>query len=83
MIVSHSAEIRRWSRAMLISVGLDPTCLCDIDSSEAGWQDRLSTDALVISDIISARDIPRSITPRVFRLIADSSLEELKHICSV
>jgi hypothetical protein len=82
-IVSRSAEIRQWSRAMLIAVGLDPECLCEVDAAGTRWQDRLTLSALVITDAVCARELPAGCQARVFRVIADSSISELKQFCSL
>ena len=82
-IVSRSAEIRLWARAMLIAVGMDPDALSEIDATSAGWQHRLTRNALVVADVIVARDLPPDSKARVFRVIADSSLAELKQFCGV
>jgi DNA-binding transcriptional regulator YhcF (GntR family) len=81
-IVSRSAEIRLWSRAMLIAVGLDPDSLSEIDASVDGWRERLARNALAVADVIVARELPPACQARVFRVIADSSLAELKQFCS-
>jgi hypothetical protein len=80
-IVSRSAEIRQWARAMLIAVGIDAECLQEVDAGSAGWQDRLSLTALVVTDILAARQLPAERPARVFRVIADSSIAELKQFC--
>jgi DNA-binding transcriptional regulator YhcF (GntR family) len=80
-IVSRSAEIRYWSRAMLIAVGLDPECLCEVDPGAAGWHDRLALSALVITDVVAARELPAGCPAKVFRVIADSAIAELKQFC--
>ncbi len=80
-IVSRSAEIRHWARAMLIAVGLDPECLHEVDATSEGWQDRLSLTALAVTDILCARDLPDGCPSRVFRVIGDSSIAELKQFC--
>jgi DNA-binding transcriptional regulator YhcF (GntR family) len=80
-IVSRSAEIRQWSRAMLVAVGLDPECLCEVDAAHKGWQDRLTLSALVITDVVIARELPAGCRASVFRVIADSSIAELKQLC--
>jgi DNA-binding transcriptional regulator YhcF (GntR family) len=80
-IVSRSAEIRLWSRAMLIAVGLDPDSLSEVDAGADGWQDRLSRNALVVADVVAARELPPDCQARVFRVIADSSVAELKQFC--
>jgi len=80
-IVSRSAEIQYWARAMLISVGLDPDCLHEVDVSMPGWQDRLGLSALVVTDVLAARELPAGCRAKVFRVIADSSIAELKQFC--
>ena len=82
-IVSRSVEIRLWSRAMLIAVGFDPDALSEIDALSAGWQGRVARNALVVADVIVARELPPDSEPRVFRVIADSSLAELKQFCGL
>jgi DNA-binding transcriptional regulator YhcF (GntR family) len=82
-IVSRSAEIRLWSRAMLIAVGLEPDALSEVDTADAGWRDRLSRNALVVADVIAARELPPGCAARVFRIIADSSIAELKQFCGL
>jgi hypothetical protein len=32
-IVSRSAEIRYWARTMLLAVGIDPQCVCEVDAA--------------------------------------------------
>jgi DNA-binding transcriptional regulator YhcF (GntR family) len=80
-IVSRSAEIRLWARAMLIAVGLDPDVLSEIDASGVGWRDRLARNALIVADVIVARELPPGSQPRVFRVISDASIAELKEFC--
>jgi DNA-binding transcriptional regulator YhcF (GntR family) len=82
-IVSRSAEIRLWSRAMLIAVGLDPDSLSEVDAAADGWRDRLARNALVVADVIVARELPPGCERRVFRVIADSSLAELRQFCGL
>jgi len=81
-IVSRSAEIRFWSRAMLIAVGLDPDSLSEVDATIQGWQNRLCRGTLVVADIVAAREVPAGAEARVFRVIADTSIAELKQYCS-
>jgi hypothetical protein len=66
---------------MLIAVGLDPDSLSEIDATRQGWQERLARNALVVADVIAARELPAGSQPRVFRVIADSSIAELKQFC--
>jgi hypothetical protein len=68
---------------MLIAVGLDPDALSEIDATRAGWQGRVAPNALVVADAIAARELPAGCQSRVFRVIADSSIAELKQFCRV
>jgi hypothetical protein len=81
-IVSRSAEIRLWSRAMLIAVGLHPDSLSEIDASSPNWQDRVAQGAVIVADIVAARELPTGYQARVFRVVADASIAELKQFCS-
>ncbi len=82
-IVSRSTEIRLWSRAMLIAVGLEPDSLSEIDATADGWPDRLGHGTLAVADIVTARELPTGYPARVFRVIADSSIAELKQYCGM
>ena len=77
-IASSSAEIRYWARAMLIAAGLHADSLHEVDSGEAGWQDRLKLSHVVITDVVTAALLPSACPARVFRVIADSSLAQLR-----
>jgi DNA-binding transcriptional regulator YhcF (GntR family) len=82
-IVSRSAEIRLWSRAMLVSVGLEPDAISEIDAGVDGWRDRLARDTVIVADVVVARELPPGREPRVVRVIADSAIAELKQFCGV
>jgi len=79
-IVSRSAEFRFWARAMLIAVGLDAECLCEVDANNPDWQERARAGALVVGDVVAAGAAPAGCEVRVFRVIADSSLAELRQM---
>jgi DNA-binding transcriptional regulator YhcF (GntR family) len=80
-IVSRSVEIRQAARAMLIAVGLDPGALHEIDADESGWLDRIGRGAFVVTDVVVARELPAGCMAKVFRVIADSSIDELRQLC--
>jgi hypothetical protein len=80
-IVSESREIRFGAHAMLLAVGLAPESLHEVDAGVDGWRGRLGTGALVVTDAAAARQLPAGCLAKVFRVIADSSIEELKQLC--
>ncbi len=77
-IASRSRTILTWGRAMLVAVGLNPDALIEVDSAAAQWQERLAHCGLVITDLVTARQLPSGIPTKIFRVIADESLTELR-----
>jgi DNA-binding transcriptional regulator YhcF (GntR family) len=79
-IVSRSREILESARAILIAVGVQPDAVQQVDVNEAGWNGRLRLSRLIVTDIVTAAHLPAGCPIRVFRVIADSSIAELKHL---
>ena len=79
-VVSRWPELLRWSRTILVAAGLDPTALNFRDAREAGWQKGLAASTMLITDALTAQQLPRADGKdvRVFRVIADNSLAELR-----
>ena len=81
-VVSRWPEFLRWARTMLVAAGIDPTSLSFRDARRAGWQRGLRSSAFVITDALTATQLPEGCDVRIFRLISDSSLDELKQLVS-
>jgi DNA-binding transcriptional regulator YhcF (GntR family) len=79
-VVSHWPEFLRWARTMLVAAGIDPAALSFRDARLDGWQRGLRSSAFVITDALTATQLPEGCDARVFRLIADSSLDELRNL---
>jgi len=79
-VVSSWPEFLRWARTMLVAAGIDPTALSSRDARERGWKRGLRSSAFVITDALTATQLPEGCDARVFRLIADSSLKELSDL---
>lgn len=80
-IVSGSVQVRRAAHTMLLAVGLAPESLCEIDAASEGWKDRLTAGSFVVTDVATASELPSFCLLNVFRLIADSSIAELRQCC--
>ena len=80
VVVSHWPEFLRWARTMLVAAGIDPAALSFRDARERGWQRGLRSCAFVITDALTATQIPAGCDVRDFRIIADSSLAELRDL---
>jgi DNA-binding transcriptional regulator YhcF (GntR family) len=78
MVVSHWTEFLRSARTVLIAAGLDPDTLSFRDAREPGWKKGLRSAALVITDSVTARRLPPLNDLRLFRVISDSSIAELR-----
>jgi DNA-binding transcriptional regulator YhcF (GntR family) len=79
-VVSHWPEFLRRARTMLVAAGIDPNSLSSRDARERGWQRGLRSSAFIITDALTATQITDGRDVRVFRLISDSSLTELRSL---
>jgi DNA-binding transcriptional regulator YhcF (GntR family) len=77
-VVSRWPEFLRWAHTILVAAGLDSDSLSFRDARRRGWDKGLSSSALVITDSLVARQLPASANVRVFRIISDTSLDELR-----
>ena len=64
---------------MLVAVGIDPDSLSIHDARRRGWEKGLKKSAFVITDSLMAPQIPAECLVRVFPVIADSSLTEIRN----
>lgn len=77
-VVSHWDELFKWAKTILVAAGVDADTICFRDAKRRDWQKGLAASWLVITDALTAEKIPASCTHRVFHIIADSSLDELR-----
>jgi len=77
-VVSRWPDFLEWSRVVLLAAGLDADALDFRDAREAGWRRGLRASDLVITEALTARELPAGCRARVYRVVADSSLEELR-----
>jgi DNA-binding transcriptional regulator YhcF (GntR family) len=77
-IVSRWGEFLRWARTLLVAAGLDADALSFRDARERGWEKGLRSAAFVITDSLMAPRIPAGCEIKVFRVIAERSLHELR-----
>ena len=77
-VASRWPEFLKWAHTMLVAAGLDPDALSFRDARERGWQKGLASSALVITDALTATHLPVGCAARIFRIISDDSLAELR-----
>jgi DNA-binding transcriptional regulator YhcF (GntR family) len=77
-IVSRWPEFLRWARTLLVAAGLDPDALSFRDARERNWEKGLRSATFVITDSLMAPRIPAGCPVKVFRVLAESSLKEIR-----
>jgi GntR family transcriptional regulator len=77
-IVSRWPEFLKWAHAVLVAAGVNTAALVPCDARERGWARSLCKGMIVIADSLIARSVPPGSRLHVFRLIADTSLDELR-----
>ena len=78
-VVSRWPDFLKWARTILVAAALDSDAMSFRDARERGWQKGLTSSSLVITDALTASRLPAGCRTRVFRIIADSSLDELRN----
>ena len=76
-VVSRWTDFLKWTHTILVAAALDPDAMSFRDARERGWQKGLTSSAMVITDALTAARLPSGCRTRVFRIIADSSIQEL------
>lgn len=77
-IVSRWPEFLRWARTMLVAAGLDADALSFRDARERNWEKGLRSATFVITDSLMAPRIPAGCEVKLFRILAESSLKEIR-----
>lgn len=78
-VVSHWPTFLNYGRSMLAAVKVDQDALDFRDARKKGWQKGLRTSSFVITDAATAKEIPPGIRIRIFQIISDASLAELRN----
>jgi GntR family transcriptional regulator len=82
-VASSSPEILRRIRTILAAAGLDPDGLAFRDARETGWRRGLNACQFVITDVVTARRLPVKCTARVFRVVSDASIGDLRQFLAL
>lgn len=77
-IVSRWPEFLKWGRTILVAAGLEADALSFRDARERNWEKGLRSAAFVITDSLMAPRIPAGVEVKVFRVLAESSLKEIR-----
>ena len=77
-IVSRWPEFLKAARTMLVAAGLDADALSFRDARERGWEKGLRSATFVITDSLMEPRIPAGCGVKVFRVLAESSLNDIR-----
>jgi len=77
-VASHWAKFLTWAKTYLLAARIEPDALVVRDAGKPEWKKGLSKVSLIICDSATATEFPDDERVRVFRLIADASLDELR-----
>jgi GntR family transcriptional regulator len=79
IVVSRWPAFLQYAHAVLGAVKVDPDSLSLRDAREPRWQKGLRAGSFVITDTATAEQIPPGIRTRIFKVVADSSLAEIRN----
>jgi hypothetical protein len=77
-IVSRWSEFLKWARTLLVAAGLDADALSFRDARERSWEKGLRSAAFVITDSLMAPRIPGGCQLKVYRVLSEASLREIR-----
>jgi len=77
-VVSGWEKFLAWSKTFLVAAQIENDAIISRLTAEKDWKKGLQNASLIICDALTAKEFPNDKRVRLFRLIADSSLEELK-----
>ena len=76
--VSGWEKFLELAKMFLLAARIEPETLILRSTNEPDWKNGLQTVSLIICDSMTAKEFPDDKRVRIFRLIADSSLDELR-----
>ena len=79
-IVSRSESVLKWASLLIPALGLAGSDLIQRNPEQSKWRRGLGACDLIAADILAARELPKSISPIVLRLIPESFFQELARL---
>jgi DNA-binding transcriptional regulator YhcF (GntR family) len=76
-VISCWPDFLRWARAILLARGMEAGQLSFRDAREKHWQKGLRS-CVALTDVVTAAQLPAGSRPLLLKVIAESSLQELR-----
>lgn len=80
-IVSGWERFLEMAKTMLVAAGIEPDTLLIRSTENFEWRKGLSAATMIICDYLTAKNFPKDARVRLFRIISDESLSDLKRLC--
>ncbi len=77
-VISHWPNFLQWARMMLAACRLPSELLSYRDARDKGWQAGLGRQSFVVTDLVTAPQIPPQCPTLVFRILSEESLLSLQ-----
>lgn len=81
-IVSGWEMFLRWAKTFLIAVGIEAESIITRNAHEKNFQKGLDSCVFLITDSATAQLLPKNPEMRIFQLVSDNSIAELKSLIS-
>lgn len=79
-VVSGWKKFLVWSKTILVAAQIENDAIISRHTAEKDWKKGLQNASIIICDALTAKEFPDDKRVRLFRLIADLSLQELNEI---
>lgn len=79
-VVSQWEKFLKFAKTFLLAAQIEADSLILRSTKSRNWKDGLTSASMIICDSLTAKKLPKISCVRVFRLISDESLDELKHL---
>ncbi|MEO8072353.1 MAG: GntR family transcriptional regulator [Acidobacteriota bacterium] len=79
-VVSGWEQFLHWSKTILVAANIENDLIILRSTADKQWKKGLQKVSMIICDFLTAKEFKNDNRIRVFRLVADSSLDKLKNL---
>ena len=79
-VVSGWEQFLHWSKTILVAANIENDSIILRSTADKNWKKGLQKVSMIICDFLTAKEFENDHRIRVFRLVADSSLNKLKNL---
>src|SRR5438445_12555827 len=79
-VVSRSESILHWASMLLSALSFSPEFVLERNPQFARWEDGLAACDMVVTDVVSAAELPTGVRPIIFKVVSDEFLAEFRKL---